>query len=135
MLRFNAGTMTPQGPWMKSGYIHRVLAVFLLVYSLSDFCCLPSCYDEAASPPAAATALSAVNLGGDQTSLSGSENSRHEDESQPCQDECCFCCAHVVPSSPVTVAAIIIDSPGGEQPSAFLPKSPPRTLFHPPRSA
>lgn len=118
MLGFGTGILL-----MKSGYINRGFAVFFFIFSMTDLCCLSVFCDKGISPAVAAPVIE-------------TEDSQQEDESQPCQsDECCFCCAHVVPSSQIAMAALAVDSPDSEQYPTLLPKPPPRALFRPPRSS
>lgn len=129
----------------RYGRFVRAVAVFFLLFTGADIL-MPQyfCDDEIGgiSPPITSAATSNIDerAVGDSKVAAVSDlddsRSRQPSDSEPHEEDCFCCCAHVLPSLPLTSA----ETSEVRQPMAAfvndpLPSPPLRGTYHPPRNA
>ena len=120
--------------------LHSGMAVFFLLFALVDLgapmpCCLDGVVAVTASvvDPTAMGAAHEHDHGALETDPAGGE---HESPAPPTStEENCFCCARVLVSTPFSAEIAAVKLGPNEPRRAFMPSSPPRSPFHPPRFA
>jgi hypothetical protein len=118
------------------GYRHRGVVLLLLLLILADLALPQVCRDELNCASGAVAVLPSAG-GAEKDILDGPPTGQQEQQPETPNSEsgCSCCCAHILHSS-----VRIIDVATGVRPPVplsvhFLPMSPPKDQFHPPRSA
>jgi hypothetical protein len=127
---------------MKSGSVKRGIASFFLIFALMDIVFIDllgqqSCSEEAAILPWVGTA-SIEDEAVTSTSVQGPAHNQpeHPADNRPegIPDEDCFCCcSHLIPGIRLDIAVLNGSPQPGDSTILFIPSTPPRGTFHPPR--
>jgi hypothetical protein len=127
---------------IRKRQLWRGVALFFLLFTAADILCPALCRGEELTAGLGSEVINAADQEAAATAatprLSASGGGDHwpaGPEGQPPLDEDCFCCcAHIVQGTAFLAGSVIdrllLDAPGID----FLPSSPPRSPFHPPRS-
>jgi hypothetical protein len=113
-------------------------AVFFLLFTFADVAFPPPC-SEMNDGLSAARQVSAQGRGGDVSDHSkavGSNDSRSDQSPERgcCDEDCCFGCAHVLPTVAFTEVAVFdMESTSVVTVDQFMPEPPLRGTYHPPR--
>ena len=133
---------------MKPRSFQRGIASFFLIFTFIDMVYIDllgqrSCSEEAAVLPTVRTAsIESEESQKNEASIMAythtdfTNQSTHPDNQRPegALDEDCFCCcSHLIPSISVDISVLNNSPQPGDPAMLFIPSSPPRSTFHPPR--
>jgi hypothetical protein len=129
---------------MKKDYLQRGMVFFLLIFALSDITSASPCGDELGIYPLKQVSTCKVDLqfeiSDNQTKCEAvievqeSQPEHSPNEEMNCED-CFCCCSHILPSSHFSAKSLDINYQIRDLNKLFLPVSPPRDTFRPPRFA
>jgi hypothetical protein len=121
---------------MKLGRLHRILAIFFLIFACVDYLSLEVCSEEMGGVAIPCTHIPSASTHSNDVDgrafVNDSGQGQHSDPVS-CQEECFCCCSHILPVLHFEVPQLAIEPPARELTIAILPIPPPQTLFHPPR--
>jgi hypothetical protein len=119
----------------RQSRLSATLAVFFIIFMLSDICCMSSCAGELDDLHGFGTVSFTIDATDRSTPAihTADAGQQHESQSNNCNDDGCFCSGHILQTLPLSVANVDVASVVNGSQDASLPTSPPRTLFHPPR--
>lgn len=127
---------------VRQGYIRRGLAILFLMFAFADLVAdtaSPELCCEGINGFALSTALenSCCSRVNDVTALTTSSDAGQEQHPDlPNNEEnCIFCCAHILPGLHFDVAMHDVGPPATDLTHCILPTAPPQRMFHPPRLA
>jgi hypothetical protein len=129
---------------MKKGFLQRGIVLFLLIFALSDITSASPCGDELGLYPLKKVVTGKVDLQfeiSDKQTKCGAVIEVQESQSEPPHDDemicedCFCCCSHILPSSHFSAKSLDINYQIRDLNKLFLPVSPPRDTFRPPRFA
>jgi hypothetical protein len=123
-------------------HLRTGLAVFFLLFVGVDIICPPDCCERLDNLSASSSipaqdkrADSATNLRVAGEDVHRSPSDQSPDKNQ-CDDDCCFGCAHMLPTiSFSSIAVIDLKSPANILAGEHLPSPPLQSTYHPPRFA
>ena len=126
---------------MKQKALYQFVAVLLLVCALSDIALCNPCIDELSTSDDVSVSFSdssspvrdGFESNNDITIVSADLSKNSENHRTSCID--CFCCVHVLPSEAVPFDYDFERQVPIDRAINFLPSSPPRDTYHPPRFA
>lgn len=120
-------------------YLRRGVILLFASLTILDIATPEMCPEKFGGRPlvtAGAKMSEAWAAGNAALSVSGGGGTPHQSPAPlPADDDCICCCAHYLPGVVFHVAHLKVESPIDEAAIVSLPSSPPRSLFHPPRSA
>lgn len=133
---------------MKPGSLQRGIASFFLIFTFMDLVLIDligqrRCSEEAAALSVVSTTsiVSEDIQENEAPRLASVQNAAHNQPAQPANhkpagalDEDCFCCcSHLIPGIRMDIAVLNGSPQPGDPAIRFIPSSPPRGTFHPPR--
>jgi hypothetical protein len=123
---------------MKSGSFQRGIAIFFLIFALMDIVFIDLLGQQNCSEEAAILALVGTASIEDEAVISAPAHYQpeHPADNRPegIPDEDCFCCcSHLIPGIRLDIAVLNGSPQPGDPTILFIPSTPPRGTFHPPR--
>jgi hypothetical protein len=129
---------------MKKGILQRSIVLFLLIFALLDITSANPCPDELGIFPLekidacktdSSFASSDIQSSAEMVCQAQDVQHPHSQNNETNCEDCFCCCSHILPSAHFSSKALEIQLQIIDLNKLFLPASPPRATFRPPRFA
>lgn len=117
-------------------YLHQVVVLLLLLLIFTDLALPQVCCDELNYESGVGAAVYPADVWEKEVLANPPKDHREQRPGTPNPENGCFCrCAHILLSSAQIADVAIVNRTPVVLSVHFLPMSPPKDQFHPPRSA
>lgn len=129
---------------MKKSHLQRGIALFLLIFALSDITSANPCGDELGAFPLqitdacltdSASAIAAQQYFAETAMQSQGTPPVHSQHHETGCEDCFCCCSHILPSANFSHRPVELFLQISDLNKLVLPAAPPRDTFRPPRRA